>query len=126
MIGSNLNKKIFPFFDSVKDPVRKTGVSDSLILNHLYSAVSVEVSGITSGDIAVEGCINSLNSDGTVKTDEECSWSKLSLIDLNGMKTIDNITANGIYAVGVDGMSRVRVVINSVSGAATIVGVAGV
>ncbi len=126
MAGSNLNKKVFPFFNSVKNPVGKAGTSDALILSYLYSSMNIEVSGVTSGDISVEGCINTLNPDGSVKTDEECSWSKLSLIDLNGMKTIDSIPGDGIYALGVDGMSRVRVVINSISGSATIVGVAGV
>ncbi len=126
MPGNYLQKQIFPFFNSVKKPVTETGTSDSFCANYLYSTMNIEVSGVTSGDIIIEGCINILNKDGSNKKEDECVWTKLSFVDLSTMTLGSSIVSDGIYSVGIDGMSRVRIVINSISGSATIVGVAGV
>lgn len=119
------DKQIFPFFDSVKTPVTAAGTSESFY-NNGFSTLNLEVA--TSGSIAlyVEGCINILNTDGTAKTDAQCEWTQLAIISLSDYSVSDTITEAGIYAIGINGTARVRVVVTSASGNATIVGVAEV
>lgn len=119
------DKQIFPFFDSVKTPVTEAGTSESFH-NNGFSTLILEISDATSISLTVEGCINILNTDGTAKTDEECTWSTLAVIGLGSYNVADAITDNGIYAIGINGTARVRVVVSAISGSATITGVAEV
>lgn len=126
MVGNNLNKIIFPFFNSVKVPISAGGSSDSLRLNCLYDSVTLEISGGGTGMIYVEGCINILNADGSTKTDAQCSWTKMSMMDMKTMSIVDVIKGDGIYSITTSGLNRIRVTIESISSPITVVGVAGV
>lgn len=119
------DKQIFPFFDSVKTPVTAAGTSESFH-NSGFSTLDLEVSTSGSVSLYVEGCVNILNTDGTAKTDAQCEWTKLAAISLSDYSVSDTITAAGIYAVGINGTARVRVVVTAASGNTTIVGVAEV
>lgn len=119
------DKQIFPFFDSVKTPVTAAGTSESFH-NNGFATLILEVSDATSIKLSVEGCINILNTNGTTKTDEECTWTTLAAISLSGYEVLDEIDQNGIYAIGINGSARVRVVVSEISGSATITGVAEV
>ncbi len=119
------DKQIFPFFDSVKTPVTEAGTSESFH-NNGFATLILEVSDATSIKLTVEGCINILNTNGTTKTDEECAWTTLAAIDLSAYSVLDEISSNGIYAIGINGSARVRVVVSEISGSATITGVAEV
>lgn len=121
MPNLNLNVKIFPFFDSVKTPLTSDGTSDSFG-NNGYDNLTLEVSGAGSGVFAVQGCVNTLNADGNPLDDEDCAWTTLAVINANSYSKATSIGANGIYYVGVHGVSRVRVAATSVSGPKTIVG----
>ena len=121
MPSIRMDKQIFPFFDSVKNPVSAAGTSDSFH-NNGFGLITIEVTGTASG--RVEGCINIINPDGTTKDDADCVWSTLGLINVENFSAVSSFTGTGHYAVGINGMARVRVVLTSVSGTATIVGVA--
>ena len=123
MPSIRVDKAIFPFFDSVRTPVTAAGTSDAFH-NAGYSTMILEVSDGVEG--SVEGCINIVNPDGSTKTDNECDWSSLALINMADYAVGDTFTEAGHYAVGINGMSRVRIVLTSVSGEATILGVAEV
>lgn len=122
------DKQVFPFFNSVKVPVTAAGTSDSFH-NSGFDTLALEVSPSGSSSSVtiegyVEGCINIVAPDGTTLEDADCAWTQLALIDatLNKQTTFEQ----GIYFVGINGMARVRVVVTSISGSATIVGVAEV
>ena len=119
------DKQIFPFFDSVKTPISAAGTSESFH-NNGFSTLMIEVSGASSIDMEIEGCINILDANGEPKEDANCVWTKLGLYNLNDFSFAKKITGNGIYAISIDGTARVRVVVNSVSGNTTILGSASV
>ena len=119
------DKQIFPFFDSVKTPISAAGTSEPFY-NNGPSVLNLEVSTSGSVSLTVEGCINILNTDGTTKTDAQCEWTELAIISLSDYSVSSSITAPGIYAIGINGTARVRVVVASASGETTIVGVAEV
>ena len=119
------DKQIFPFFDSVKTPVAAAGTSESFH-NNGFSTLILEVSGAEGIKLTVEGCINILNTDGTTKTDAECTWTQLAVIDMSAYNVLEEVEGNGIFAIGINGNARVRVVISEISGSATITGVAEV
>lgn len=123
MSSIRLDKQIFPFFDSVKTPVTASGTSESFH-NNGFGSMTIEVSGAASGEI--EGCINILNADGSVKADSACSWSSLAVVNLGDLSLSSSFSGIGHYSVSISGMARVRVVLSSVSGSVTIVGVAEV
>ena len=123
MPSIRVDKHYFPFFDSVKVPVTAPGTSDSF-LNAGYDTMILEVAGTAGG--YVEGCINIMQPDGTTKPDAQCAWNKLALINLKDYDVTESFSAAGQYAIGINGMSRVRVVLTSVSGEATVLGVAEV
>ena len=115
------DKQIFPFFDSVKNPITSIGVSDAFH-NNGFGTMTIEVDGVAGG--YVEGCMNIINSDGSAKTDNECSWTKLALINMEDFSVSSTFTTTGKYCIGINGMTRVRVVLTSISGSAVIVGTA--
>ena len=123
MPSVRVDKQYFPFFDSVKVPVTAAGTSDSFY-NVGYDTMILEVTGTAAG--YVEGCVNIVQPDGTTKTDAQCAWSKLALINFKNYDVTENFSGAGQYAIGINGMSRVRVGLTSVSGEATILGVAEV
>ena len=125
MTGGRVDKQIFQFFDSVKSPVTSAGTSDSFF-NIGYSSMTLEVSGTGSIAGRVEACMNILNSDGTAKTDAQCTWTTLGILNLTSFAMGTSFSANGVYAFAIDGLARVRVVLTSVSGSATVVGTAEV
>lgn len=122
MASIRMDKQIFPFFDSVKTPITVAGISDSFH-NAGFSIITIEVTGDEVEGV-VEGCINIVKPDGTTKTDDECEWMSLALIDLKDYSVYTKIPGEGHYCIGINGMARVRVNLTSISGESTIVGVA--
>ena len=121
---NNLNIKMFPFFDSVKNPAIPTGTSDSF-KNNGYENLTIEVSGEGSAAFSVEGCMNIQKPDGSAMEDEECSWTSLAIFNGTDLSQLSEISEKGIYYVSIAGLSRVRVNVSSASGNVTILGLAG-
>ncbi len=122
MANSNLNVQIFPFFDSVKNPITADAVSKSFH-NNGYDRLTLEVSGSGSGTLTIEGCINTQNADGAPLDDSDCSWTSTKALDINDYEMKDTITSTGVYQIVITGLSRVRIKAESVSGTGlTIVG----
>jgi len=120
MANTNLNYKIVPLFNSNKTPVTVAGTSES-VYNTGYSTFTLEVAGTAVG--RVEGCINIANADGSPKADNECSWTTLGIINMQSYAFSQGFTQGGKYAIGINGMARIRVVLTSVTGSVTLVGV---
>ena len=78
----------------------------------------------TSIALTVEGCVNIIKPNGDTMTDAECSWTPLAIISMSDFSVLSEIADNGIYAIGINGSARVRVVISSIEGEAVITGVA--
>lgn len=121
MASIRMDKQIFPFFDSVKTPITEAGTSESFH-NNGFSLLTLEVSGDSVG--YVEGCINIIKPNGIAKTDEECEWEKLALINLKNFDVTEKFEEKGHYSIAINGMARVRVVLESVNADSVIVGVA--
>lgn len=125
MANTNLNVRLFPFFDSVEHPLTEAAISDSY-WNSGYNKMVLEVSGEGTGVFKVEGCINTLGSDGHILDDNDCYWTELGAVATPSY-SIQNaqsaITDNGIYYIDITGLSRIRIVAESVEGnGVTIVG----
>lgn len=123
MPSIRVDKQIFPFFDSVKTPITAVGTSDSFH-NSGFGLLSLEIAGDAAG--YVEGCINIVNADGSIKDDASCSWGKLAIINSQTLECGESFDDEGHYCIGINGMSRVRIVLTSVTGSVTIVGIAEV
>lgn len=123
MPSIRVDKQIFPFFDSVKTPITSSGTSESFH-NNGFASMMLEVTGEATG--VVQGCVNIVNPDGSTKTDEECSWQILGLINVKNFDLTEGFSAAGQYSFTISGMARVRIVLSSVSAGATLVGVAEV
>lgn len=121
MANLNLNIQVVPFFDSVKNPITSDDTSKGFWANG-YDNLAVEVSGTGSGTIVVQGCINTVDASGKQLDDQDISWTDLSMLSATNYSQKATITENGIYYVGVSGISRVRVQATDVSGSLTIVG----
>ena len=118
----NLNIKYFPFFNSVKNPVSAAGTSDP-VYNSGYDLLILEISGtVTAISLEVEGCINQLNGNGNQLDESDCDYSTLTVFKAEDYSMSTSVTDKGVYYVPINGRSRVRVKINSVTGDAIIVG----
>ena len=117
------DKQIFPFFDSVRTPVSAAGTSEPF-RNNGFASLTLEVSGASSIALTVEGCVNIIKPNGEAMSDVECSWTPLAIINMSDFSVLSEIANNGIYAIGISGSARVRVVISSIEGEAIITGVA--
>lgn len=127
MVCQDMDVKIIPFFDSVKTPVSSSGISPSAWNVSGYKNLSLQFSGsATAFSAEVEATINTIDGNGVNLTDAQCVWAPLTVVGLNGFGTSVNIASAGLYAVGVSGLSRVRVNLASVSGGSlTIIGALG-
>lgn len=122
MPSARLDKQNFPFFDSVKNPVTAVGISDSYH-NVGFDTLILEVAGSEDIELKVQGCSNILKEDGmTSKSDDECEWSDLAVINAKNFDVSESISSNGIYYIGINGLMRVRVSVTSITGSATILG----
>lgn len=121
MANFNLNVQIVPFFDSVKNPLTEDKASPS-VWNNGFDNLALEISGEGSGTFVVQGCVNTVNEKGEQLDDENISWTDLYMLDATDYSHKTQITANGIYHVGILGISRIRVNATNVSGDMTIVG----
>lgn len=121
MANFNLNVHVVPFFDSVKTPLTEDKNSDS-VWNNGYDNLALEISGEGSGNIVVQGCINTIDADGKQLKDEDVTWTNLSMISATDYSQKLVLTENGIYHAGILGVSRIRINATGVSGNLTIVG----
>lgn len=121
MANFNLIRTIVPFFDSVKTPLTEDKASDS-IWNNGYDNLSLEISGNGSATIVVQGCVNTVDANGKQLNDNEITWTNLSMLDAKDYSQKAELTENGIYYVGIIGISRIRVNATDVSGELVIVG----
>ena len=85
----------------------------------------IEVSGAEEIKATVEGCINLCDVNGNRLSVNERAFSALKIIDLSTLTTTDEITKNGLYAVGVGGVANIRINITALSGNVIIVGSTG-
>ena len=122
MANLNLNVQIFPFFDSVKNPITSAGTSTSFN-NSGYDRLTLELSGLGSGKIEVQGCVNTLNANGEPMSDSDCTWTTTQILSISDYEMKNKAEANGIYQVTITGFSRIRVKATDVSGTGlTVVG----
>ena len=124
MANANLNIRVIPFFDSVKNPLTQNGIS-SAFYNTGYDNLTLEISGEGSANVQVEACVNTLDAEGNQLPDNQCSWTPLSTLSAKDYAKSSAISANGIYFIGISAMSRIRINATNVSGAVTIVGLVG-
>lgn len=121
MANSNLNVRIFPFFDSVRTPLEADATSDGC-RNSGYDNLTLEIGGEGTANVTVEGCVNTQNAKNIDLEDSECNWYPLAALSAQDYSKSSAISAKGIYFVGVSGVSRIRVKATSVSGKVQIVG----
>ena len=109
-----LDQKTFPFFKGA------TAAGSSDIFNNYgnYTSLSLEVSNATAISLKVQGCINVEGIE-----DANLSWTDLAVINNGDYSVSSNIAANGIYSVGISGLTKIRVVITSITGDVTVIGV---
>lgn len=112
--------KYFPFFGSVKNPVTAPGVSGACF-NNGFDLLVLEVSGATTIEAVVEGCINNIDADGNQLDEADCVYTELTIMDI-GYNIVEKIEDNGIYYIGINGCSRVRVNATALTGSVKIVG----
>ena len=124
MANTRVDYQIFPFGDSVKNPIEETGATKSFH-NHGYRSLTLEISGdVTSINLKVEGCINIIDAAGNNLDDNQVYWIGIPLVDATTGGLVNTAEKKGIFRVDITGLSRVRVNIASLSGKATVVGVA--
>jgi hypothetical protein len=125
MVSQNVNVDLVPFFDSVKTPITVAGTSSKWNMGH--KDMTLQVSGTaTSFTAVVEGTVNTIAANSASLTDAECAWFPISVVALQGLTTIANISSAGLYEVGIGGLSRVRVNVTNIAGGnLTIVGALG-
>lgn len=121
MANFNLNVQIVPFFDSVKNPLDEDKASAS-VWNNGFDNLALEISGEGSGTFVVQGCINTVNAKGEQLDDEDITWTDLYTLSATDYSQKTQITTNGIYHVGILGISRIRINATDVSGNVTVVG----
>lgn len=121
MANFNLNTHIVPFFDSVKEPLTETKISDS-VWNNGYDNLSLEISGEGTATIIVQGCVNTVDAKGQQLSDDKIQWTDLSMLSAKDYSQKPLLLENGIYYVGIIGISRIRINATDVSGNKTIVG----
>ena len=124
MASTRVDYKIFPFADSVKKPISEAGATESFH-NHGYRSLTLEVNGdISSINLKIEGCVNIINAEGRSLEDNEVFWIGIPLVDATTGEIVTAVDKKGIYRVDITGLLRVRVNVESISGTASVVGVA--
>ena len=116
---SKLDQKKFLFFRQAT----AAGASQSYS-NNCYGNMTLEISGdISSISLKVQGCINVEDAEKNIIDDANLDWTNLAVIADKDFAVSEAITAKGIYNVGIIGLARIRIVIESLSGEATVIGV---
>ncbi len=118
MVLGKLDQQKFPFFRGAS-----AAATSDIYNNSAYGVLTLEVSGASSISLKVQGCVNVENADKTLIPDNNLVWSDLAVIDTKDYSVGSSITANGIYAIGISGLAKIRVVIESISGTANVIGV---
>ena len=104
----------FTFFEDASTPVESEGI----FYNLTGSEMIIEVTGDSVSTINFLGIVNSENSD---------SWTILSVINANDFSVIKDVVSNGIYILGIDGISKIKASITSIdSGNVSVFGKVGV
>ena len=119
MALGKLDQKKFPFFRETTS----AGASDIFDNYGCYGILTLEVSGATAISLKVQGCINVEDGDKKPIPEEDLEWTDMALINAGDFSVSSSASANGVYSVGISGLTKIRVVIDSVSGAATVIGV---
>lgn len=111
------------FFNSVKVPVTGPQTTSSFYNDNVQSEqILLEVSGVSSISLKVQGCIKYKDADGNMLDDADCIWNDLSLLDAKDYSLKNSITGNGLFIINISGIIRLRLKIESISGSATVVG----
>lgn len=114
------DKAYFPFFKNKSTGSAFAEVGESVYRNPGYSNMVLEVSGEAVG--YVEGCVNISNFDGSEKNDSELSRGRICLINKEDFSLSDGFTKKGHYEVAINGMQKIRVVLESVGEKVIILG----
>lgn len=109
------------FCNSVAQPITAATESSSFY-NNQYEQLLVNISGVTALNLIVEGCVQYNDASGNILEDAECSWTTLSNINLQTLAFSTSINNNGLFAVNISGVIRLRIRVVSVTGSATITG----
>ena len=118
MTLGRLDQKKFPFFREATE-----AANSDIYNNSGFGILTLEVSGAESVSLKVQGCINSEDANKNPIADENLVWSDLAAINTKDFSLGSTISANGIYAISIIGMPKIRVVLESVSGTVNAIGV---
>lgn len=91
-------------FDFFKN---KSNIGESEIFNNpnMGSQLTLQVDGTNTGiGLSVWGSLTDSN-----------KWFKLAIIDMSTFSMLNNINKNGIYIIAVDGISKIKVSLNSIT-----------
>ena len=101
----------FKFLTGVNTPN-----ASNTFTNSICDGLTLQVTGTYTGLVlTVEGQVNPL---GTLT-----NWVALSAISLNDFSATNSITKNGVYQIGISGVSQIRVNVSAISsGTVTVFG----
>ena len=112
MALSKLDQKVFPFFRAAN----MAGVSD-VFSNFNYDLLTIEVSGSAmSVQATIQGCINTVGPNKEPIDNANLEWSDLAVINTADYSVSEKINSKGIFSIGISGLSKIRVVLNNISG----------
>ena len=92
------------------------GVSSPMTNGTNSEVMNLEVSGANSIKMHIEG---------RVGNQTEANWSTIGSVALYDYSIVTDITQNGIYSIGLGGISQVRIVIEELSGNCQVLGGVG-
>lgn len=98
---------------------------DSWINCNNYSSFTIEVSGATSIDATVQGCVNMTDVDGNRLKPEDRKYSALKIINLTTFDIEEKITKDGLYQIASSGIPEVKLNVTAIEGNVIIVGAGG-
>lgn len=98
------------FHNEASTPETSTAIGNP----NLGSQITIEVSGADELSLKVQGfCYGSEDDD---------NWTDLAVIDASSLSIKPDITKPGIYFVGIDGVTKIRTDLESVTGEVTVYG----
>jgi len=92
------------------------GISSPMTNDTNSEVMNLEVSGATSIRMRIEG---------RVGNQTQANWSTIASVALYDYSIVSEITSNGIYSIGLGGISQIRIVVEALEGNCQILGGVG-
>jgi hypothetical protein len=115
------------FCDSRKKPITSIEDFNSREFDTWINATNastfvIEISGATTIEAKVGGCINMTDVDGSRLEPSKRPYVELALVNLSTFQVVNTITDNGLYQVSTSGIPEVVISIEKLEGNVVIVG----